>query len=247
MGAKTPKKAIIIAGGKGTRLYPVTLETPKPLLSVKKKPILNYLIELFREHGVTDIKVVIREADYEDFSWWRKRFEAGLGNISISFDIEPEPMGTLGYVFHNLKEWIGKEPVFVTNADEVKRVDLKKLFEFHKTNGGLATVALVSVENPSDYGVAVMKGPKIATFLEKPKDPPTSFVSSGLYVVSPEALLHVPTQEKFLMIERDLFPHLASRGLLTGFKGEGFFFDCGTFERWNKAIKHFSEGEQHQQ
>ena len=73
------KKAIILAGGKGTRLYPVTLEIPKPLLTVNKKPIINYLIEMFKNHGVEEIAITVRKTDLEDFSWWLRRYQNDLG------------------------------------------------------------------------------------------------------------------------------------------------------------------------
>ena len=151
-------------------------------------------------------------------------------------------MGTLGYVYHNLRDWIGNEPFFMSNADELKTVDLSCMHEFHMKNSGVATIALMKVDNPSDYGVAITENEKIVKFLEKPENPPSSFVSGGLYLLSPEAFSHVNVKEpasNFLMIEKDLFPKLAESGLLLGFKHDGQFFDCGTFERLEYAIKHF--------
>ena len=236
-----PQKAIILAGGKGTRLHPITLETPKPLLTVKKQPIINYLLDIFKKHGIQEVKIIIKEPDKEDFFWWRRRYEVKFDLRSITFEVEKEPMGTLGYVYHNLRDWIGDEPFFMSNADELKTVDLDKMHDFHVSNSGLATIALMEVENPSDYGVAVMEGPKIVKFLEKPENPPSSFISGGFYLLSPEALSQVNLTDdaKFLMIEKDLFPKLALSGKLLGFESSGPFFDCGTFERLEKAIRHF--------
>ena len=239
-----PHKAIILAGGKGTRLYPITLEIPKPLLTVRKKPIINYLIENFFSHGVSDIKVVIKEPDIEDFEWWKKRFGDKINSSAVSFEIEKEPMGTLGYVYHHLMPWIGEDQFYMSNADELKRVNLSKMRDFHHQHSGLATIALMEVENPSDYGVAVMNGEKISEFLEKPKDPPSSRISGGLYLISPDAFSHLDpekTSEKFLMIEKDLFPALASRGALVGYCHDGQFFDCGTFERLDHAMRNFRQ------
>ena len=79
-------KAIILAGGEGTRLRPVTLEIPKPLLTVRRKPIVNYLIELFRKHGVREVKVIIRPKDREEFSWWLQRWGGVFDGISVSVE-----------------------------------------------------------------------------------------------------------------------------------------------------------------
>jgi NDP-sugar pyrophosphorylase family protein len=138
-----------------------------------------------------------------------------------------------------LKQYL--ETTFVlSNGDELKDFPLDKLLEFHKNHKEkpLATIALVKVENPSDYGVPVMEGDKIRQFLEKPKDPPSNFISSGLYVLEPEVFKHADWSKGFLMIEKDIFPKLAAAGKLAGYKVEnGRWYDCGTFTRWEKAIR----------
>lgn len=237
-----PTKAIILAGGKGTRLHPITLETPKPLLTVKKQPIINYLLDIFKKYGIREVKIIIKKADKEDFFWWRKRYETRFDLRSITFEVEEEPMGTLGYTYYNLRQWLGDEQFFMSNADELKEVDLARMHDFHVSHSGLATIALMKVENPSDYGVAVMQDKKIVEFLEKPQNPPSSFISGGFYLISPKSFSRiVPSgNSKYLMIEKDLFPKLAGDGLLLGFRHDGHFFDCGTFERLEKAIKFFS-------
>ena len=235
------RKAIILAGGKGTRLYPVTLETPKPLLTVNRKPIINYLIELFADHGVQEIKVVIRPQDREEFEWWQSRWQKHFKNVSVSFEEETEPMGTLGYWAHQLADWTGNEPFFLTNGDELKQVDLSEMKKHHQQNKGLVTIALVQVPNPSEYGVAILNNHQIIEFLEKPANPPTNLISSGLYIVDPAAISYLSSRvkngEKFLMIEKDLFPHLAKDGKLVAYKTQGKWYDCGNLERWEKAIK----------
>ena len=234
-------KAIILAGGKGTRLYPVTLETPKPLLTVNKKPIINYLIDMFRRHGVEEIAITVRESDFDDFSWWLRRWQNDLGGVWVNLIVEKEPMGTLGLWAHQLHTWTGNEPFFLTNGDELKDVNLSEMAARHASVGGLATIAAVEVPNPSEYGVIIFDGHHIKEFLEKPKNPPTKFISSGLYILEPgirEAVAdQVKSGEKFLMIEKDLFPKLASQKKLAAYRSNGKWFDCGNLERWEKAIK----------
>jgi len=231
------KKAIILAGGKGTRLYPVTLETPKPLLTVNKKPIINYLIDMFRRHGVTEIAVTVRESDFDDFSWWLRRWQNNLVNLIV----EKEPMGTFGLWAHQLHTWTGNEPFFLTNGDELKDINLFEMTAHHEKIGGLATIAAVEVPNPNEYGVIVFDGQRIKEFLEKPEHPPTKFISSGLYILEPgirEMIADkVKSGEKFLMIEKDLFPKLAAEKKLAAYRSKGKWFDCGNLERWEKAIK----------
>ena len=237
------EKAIILAGGKGTRLYPVTLETPKPLLTINKKPIINYLIELFGLHGVEEVRVVIRPQDREDFEWWLRRWENAFGGINVALAEEAEPMGTIGYWTHALQNWTGQEQFFLTNGDELKEINLKEMAESHEKSGGLATIALVKVARPQEYGVAVLANDsdRIIDFLEKPPVPPSDLVSSGLYILDPKVAdylkHHVKNGQKFLMAEKDLFPQLAQDKKLFAYKSQGKWFDCGNLERWEKAIK----------
>lgn len=243
------RKAIILAGGQGTRLYPVTLEIPKPLLTIKRKPIATHLVELFRDHGVKEVRLIIRPQDRDEFEWWRKRWSDAMAGVEVGFEEETKPMGTIGYWAHVLRNWTKDEPFFLTNGDELKGVDLTAMAAHHNKTGGLATIALVEVPNPQEYGVAVLEGDMIVQFLEKPQNPPTNLINSGLYIVDPAVIRYLkPTlsqaegrnlesAEKFLMIEKDLFPYLAQDKKLAAYKAAGQWFDCGNLQRWEKAIK----------
>lgn len=227
-------KAVILAGGKGTRLSPVTLEIPKPLLPVRKKPILNYLVDLFLKHGVTDLCVSINRTHAADFLDWKQRY---YPTLDIHFVIEPEALGTFGGVFM-AKDWLGNEPFFVTNGDELKDINLRAMKASHEAHKPFATVALVEVDEPQHYGVAICEGDKIKQFVEKPQNPPSRYISSGLYLFEPAIFSYYPHSEpKFSMMEQDLFPRLSQEDKLHGFKFAGKWMDCGTFERWEKAIK----------
>lgn len=225
-------KAVILAGGLGTRLYPITYEIPKPLLPIKKKPIINYLVDLFFGQGIKEIAVLISENFEQDFIWWKKRY---YPKKKIKFFKEKKPLGTLGGLYY-LKKWISKSSFFFTNGDELKKIDLKKMKNFHQKKEVLATIALVKVKNPQDYGVVICKNGIIQRFLEKPKNPPTKYINSGLYIFSPGIFKYHPGP-KFSMIETNLFPKLAKEKKLAGFKFQGKWMDTGTFNRYETAIK----------
>lgn len=228
-------KAVILAGGKGTRLYPITYEIPKPLLPVNKKPIINHLVDFFLNQKVGEIFILVNKEFEDEFNWWKKRH---YPKTKISFFKEDEPLGTFGGLWH-LKKHLSQEPFFLTNGDELKKINLEKMKEFHKEQKALATIGLVKVPNPQDYGVAVCKGGLIAEFLEKPalaEIPKNPRISSGLYLLSPEIFKYHPGL-KFAMIEKVLFPKLAKEKKLGGFKSNGKWQDCGTWERYEKAIK----------
>ncbi len=230
-------KGVILAGGLGTRLHPITLEIPKSLLTVKKKPIINYLIDLFFRYGVKNTTILINEKNKEDFDWWRKRYGSALpGGLNIK--AEGKLRGTFGGLESLQREL--SETFLLTNGDEIKDFNLNELVKFHKNNPSkpFATIALVEVPNPSDYGVPVMAGDRIKEFLEKPKNSPSKFISSGLYVLEPGVFKYADWSKEFLMIEKDIFPKLAADGKLCGYKiKNGRWQDCGNFERWEKAIK----------
>lgn len=270
MRKKTIKKAIILAGGKGTRLHPVTYEIPKPLLPVKRKPIINYLVDLFLSQGIRDIAILINKDFRDDFKWWRKRYyssvssgqalSAGSRQVlsagspqapSIIFSEEEEPLGTFGGIWH-LKKWVGKNNFFLTNGDELKKIDLRKMADFHNKKQALGTIALVKVPNPQDYGVVICEKGIIKEFLEKPslaqiskkcgadKNPSSNYINSGLYLFSPNVLKNHPGP-KFTMVETDVFPKLAREEKLAGFKFSGPWMDTGTFERYSGAIKNWKK------
>lgn len=231
-------KALILAGGLGTRLRPVTHEIPKPLITVKKKPILNHLVEFLVANGVDDISVLINKDHAEDYSWWKKRYKKVLPKIKIHF--ESKPLGTFGGVQLLRKHFT--EHFILSNGDELKDFDLRDMIKFHKhhKSNPVATIALTQVANPSTYGVPLMKGVHISEFLEKPENPPTDFVSSGIYILSPEVFNYVPEGQEFLMIEKDVFPRIADARKLLGYKAKNYrWFPCDNIERWEAAIEHW--------
>lgn len=234
-------KGIILAGGSGTRLLPLTLEVPKPLVTIKKTPLINYNLSLFKKYGVRDVKVIVRPSDRKEYDRWLREYRSAFPDVKIEVIEEPEPMGTLGYVFHHLRGWMGGEDVFVTNGDDIKDIDLRQMADFHRRTGVLATLALMVMEKPEDYGAVLVKKDRIVEFVEKQMGLPASPVSAGMYIITPAAIEHVAKvispEKKFLMFEKDFFPVLAAERRLGGFVCEGAFFDCGTFERWNRAIR----------
>jgi len=229
-------KGFILAAGEGTRLYPLTLEIPKPLLPVGKIPILTYLIELYLKHGVDDIKINIQKKHLEDFYKWKATY---FPREKIEFIIEKKPSGTFTPLVKTDPHWFS-EPIVVSNGDELKELNLKEMIDWHYQKGGTATVGLVKVENPQSYGVARLDGDKIIEFVEKPKIPPSSYINSGLYVLNPEVKKYHPKGAKFAMVETNLFPQLAKEGKLFGYKYEGRWMDVGDFNRWEQAIKNWN-------
>jgi NDP-sugar pyrophosphorylase family protein len=203
-------------------------------LPVKRKPIINYLVDLFLQEGIGDIFVLISKDFREEFDWWKKRY---YPKNKIQFIEESKPLGTFGGLWY-LKKELSQSPFFLTNGDELKKLNLQKMIEFHQKAPGIATIALVKVPNPQDYGVVLTQSNLVSQFLEKPENPPSRYISSGLYLLSPEVFKYHPGPN-FSMIETDLFPKLAKEKKLAGFKFQGKWIDCGTWERYEKALRYW--------
>ena len=226
-------KGFILAGGEGTRLYPVTLETPKPLITVHNVPVLSYLVDLYLNNDVDDIRINIQQKHLQHFEKWKKDY---FPNQNIKFIIESEPSGTFAPLMKAESQWFS-ETIVVSNGDELKELNLKEMIDWHKKREGLATIGLIKVENAKAYGSVELEEDKIIKFGEKSETPLSSYVSSGLYIINPEVKEYFPKDAKFSMLEKDLFPILAQEGKLLGYKWQGKWQDVGTLERWQQAIK----------
>lgn len=229
-------KAIILAGGLGTRLRPITYEIPKPLVPVKKKPIITHLIEWFHKHAVEEVGVLASREHEKDFERWKALWEAEMPKDKITLWYEDRRRGTFGGM-ELLKDWIGNEAFVLTNGDELKDFDLKGLQEFHAGHDGIGTIWMVEVPNAHEYGVPILDNNKITKFLEKPEHPPSNFINSGLYMFNPEVFNYADFSQDEISTEREIFPRLAAEGKLFGYKSAGRWYDCGNLERWEKAIR----------
>ncbi|NQU99064.1 NTP transferase domain-containing protein [Candidatus Woesearchaeota archaeon] len=230
IGVEKPTKALILAGGKGKRLKLLSRDLPKPLMEIKGKPILQYNIELFKKYGIKDIIISV---GYKADLIKKKIGDGKKLGVNIIYIEEKNPLGTAGPL--KLAKQFLKETFIMCNADELKDVNLDDMFAFHQANKGCATIALTSVQDPSMYGVALLNGNKIITFVEKPpkNNAPSNLINAGLYILDPNVIDYVP--EGFAMLETDVFPKLASEEELCGYPFSGQWFDTGTPERFKKA------------
>ncbi len=130
-----------------------------------------------------------------------------------------------------------QDSFIVTNGDELKNINIPRMFRLHKRKDALGTIALTTVTDPSQYGVARLSGSRILEFVEKPKaaEAPSNLINSGFYILEPKIIDMIPNG--FSMLEQDIFPKLAKQGLLRGFPFDGQWFDIGTLERYDLAKK----------
>jgi NDP-sugar pyrophosphorylase family protein len=222
LGENRPQQAVILAGSH----QKVSGALPRAMVRVQDKPLLEHNIELLKKYGVKDIIISIGEKG----DMIREHFSDGREfGVSITYLEEKEPLGTAGPLQKLKGELHGA--FLLLNADELKNIDLENLFDFHRKNKSLATMALTTTEDPSKYGVAVMNGHRIMTFIEKPsrEHAPSKLINAGLYLFEPEVIKLVP--EGFSMLEQDILPRLAKEEKLNGFVFSGQWFDTSSQQR----------------
>jgi NDP-sugar pyrophosphorylase family protein len=238
-----PVYGLILAGGLGTRLKPLTDHVPKPLVLLNGKPIVEYTFDLFKRYGITHILLSIgHKADMI-----KKHYGTGRKyGLHITYLKEDQPLGTAGPL--TLGKKYLTSTFIMSNGDELKDINLQDMLQFHQKNHAQATIALTTVADPSQYGVARMHNQRILEFIEKParEKAPSHLINSGLYILEPSSIDLVDKIP--CSIERDVFPKLAAQQTLYGYSFKGQWFDTGSIERLRhteKNWKGFQEGGVH--
>ncbi len=229
------KHAVILCGGKGTRLQPITYEIPKTLIPIQGRPLIDHLFDLLKRHDIRNVTLSVGHMKDKV----KEQIGDGFGfGMNVHYNEEETALGTAGAIkLLKQKGTLPREPFIVSNGDELKDIDIESMFREHKNSNALATIALTAVETPSDYGVARLNGNQILEFVEKPSpgDAPSNFINAGFYILEPDVVDMIP--EGFSMLEKDVFPKLASMGRLHGFAFSGQWFDTGNMERYERALR----------
>jgi NDP-sugar pyrophosphorylase family protein len=193
---------------------------------------VEHLLNLFKKNGVRDIILCVDYLKEKVKDYFEDGSKFG---VNITYVEENDPLGTAGPL--KLAKRFLNDSFIVSNGDELKNVNLPRMFRLHKRKDALATIALTSVTDPSHYGVASLSGSRILDFVEKPKpgQEPSNLINAGLYILEPEVIDMIP--DGFSMLEKDVFPKLAKQGKLRGFPFAGQWFDIGTIERYGIAKK----------
>jgi NDP-sugar pyrophosphorylase family protein len=227
-------QALILAAGQGIRMRPLTYEIPKPMMPVKGRPIIEYIVEQLREVGIRDITIVIGYLGDHIKNHFGDGFKFG---VRIHYIEEEKPSGTAGPL-RAAQALMGNKPVLMYYGDVLAEIDLRAFIEYHTQFADLATLALTSVPDPSAYGSVRMSGQKVVEVIEKPKDTPAAsrLVAAGIQIIEP-AIYDLIPKKSFSMLEEDVFPVLAKEGKLTGYMFEGRWFDVGTPDVYERALK----------
>lgn len=240
-------QALILAGGKGTRLRPLTVYTPKPIVPLINRPFLLYQIEILRKAGITDITLSL--------SYQPDKIEHLLGSgsdfgVNLRYVTEPAPMGTGGaykFASNNIRE-----TTLVFNGDILTDLNVEKLIEFHTSRSAVATIALVPVEDPSRYGlIKIDADKKVQRFVEKPQPDELAelninTINAGIYVLEPQ-VLDIIIEDANRSFEYDVFPDLLKREMpFFGYEMSGEYWrDIGTPASYLAAHHDFLDGKLH--
>ena len=217
-------KAIVLAGGFGTRLRPLSCSRPKPLFPLANQPIIDYTLQSLSHAGVDAVILSVH--------YMAEKIADYLGPTKYGMDIivsrEQRPLGKGGGI-KNAEDMLEGEAFAVINGDIITDIDIRRLITFHEKKGGLATIALQWVEDPSRYGsVELDREERIIRFVEKPGPglAPSNLINAGIYVLEPEVLDYMPPGRKF-DTEEEVFPVLAQERKLFGFEAHGYWSDVG--------------------
>ena len=203
-------KAVVMAGGEGARLRPLTCGRPKPLVPVVNKPVMGHILELLKAHGVADVVATLYYLADEIVSCFGDGSDYGL---NIVYAIEDTPLGTAGSV-KQAEEYLRDDPFLIISGDALTDIDLSAAYSFHKEKGSIATLILKRVSNPLEYGVVITDDDaRIHRFLEKPSwsEVFSDTVNTGIYILEPQVFDYMEPGKNY-DFSKDLFPALLSQG-----------------------------------
>jgi len=233
-------KAVIMAGGEGSRLRPLTSNAPKPMLPLANKPMMEHIVELLKRHGFDDIVVTAAYLANHIRTYFGDGSEFG---VRMAYATEEQPLGTAGSVRNAMEEL--DEQFLVISGDVLTDIDLGRVVEFHNDHKALATIGLAAVENPLEFGIVITREDgSIDRFLEKPTwgQVFSDTINSGIFVLEPEIFDYIPGGRP-VDFSSEVFPALlADNKPLYGFRCDGYWEDVGTLEAYVSAHKDVLDG-----
>jgi mannose-1-phosphate guanylyltransferase/phosphomannomutase len=234
-------KAVIMAGGQGTRLRPLTSNQPKPMIPIANVPCMEHIVRLLKSHGFTEIVVTLQFMPEEIQDYFGDGSDWG---VDIGYTVEDTPAGTAGSV-KLAEEHLEGERVLVISGDALTDCDLTRVLDFHEEKGAEATMVLKSVENPLDFGIVITEEDgRISRFLEKPAwgQVFSDTVNTGIYVIEPPVFEEIPSESEY-DFSKELFPKLLEAGRpLYGYVMEDYWEDIGNLEQYMRAQRDVLDG-----
>jgi mannose-1-phosphate guanylyltransferase len=219
-------KAVVLVGGQGSRLQPITYDVPKAMVPLRNRPFMGYMMDFLRAAGLEGAVLSLGYLPDPIQEYFCRK---DLNGFSIHYAVEDRALGTAGGI-KNTEEYLDGGPCVVVNGDVLSGMDLRAAIAKHKESDALATIVLISVEDPTAYGlVEVDHDMLVHRFLEKPAadEVTTNLVNAGIYVLEPEVLGMIPDGQE-VSIEREIFPYLQAEGRLRAYVSSSYWRDIGT-------------------
>ncbi len=227
-------KAIVLAGGLGTRLHPFTLKYPKPMIPLANKPVLAYILNLLKYHHFSDVIITVQYLAEQIQNYFGNGCSLGL---TLRYAVEERPLGTAGSI-KNAQPYLDDKTFLVISGDIVTDIDLSKAVHFHRQKQALATVVLKRVTNPHEYGVVVAdRSGRIRQYLEKPERQSiiSNMVNSGIYILEPEVLDYMEPNQAY-DFSYDIFPLLVAQNApFFGYVADGYWRDIGMVQSYTQV------------
>src|ERR671913_1553010 len=220
-------RAVVLVGGQGSRLRPITFDIPKALVPLRNRPFMGYMLDFLRRGGLSGAVLSLGYLPDPIQAYLCEKQD--LEGFSVDYAVEDHALGTAGGI-KNAEEYLDGETLVVVNGDVLTGMDLAKAIEVHKSTDALATITLTSVEDPTAYGlVEVDHEMLVHRFLEKPAadEVTTNLVNAGIYVLEPEVLAMIPAGRE-VSIEREIFPYLQAERRLRAYVSSSYWRDIGT-------------------
>jgi len=227
-------RAVILVGGEGTRLRPLTYTVPKQMLPIVEVPLIERVVAHLVAHGVTD---VILSLGYRPDAFIEAYPDSRCAGARLTYVVEPTPLDTAGAIRYAASEAGIDDTFLVFNGDVLTDLDITALVRFHRERGAEGTIALTPVEDPSAFGVVPTAADgRVEAFIEKPApgSAPTNMINAGTYVLEHRALDRIAASGR-VNIERETFPAMVGAGVLYALCSSGYWLDVGTPERYLRA------------
>jgi mannose-1-phosphate guanylyltransferase len=227
-------RAVVLVGGEGTRLRPLTLSTPKQMLPIVEEPMIERVVGHLAEHGIDE---AVLSLGYRPDAFINAYPDGTIAGVRLTYAVEPTPLDTAGAI-RFAASFAGIDQTFVVaNGDVLTDADLSALVDFHRRRGAEATISLTPVDDPSAFGVVPTDDEgRVEAFIEKPPrdEAPTNLINAGTYVFEPTVLDRIPPERR-VSIERETFPALVEAGTLYALGSDAYWLDTGTPDAYLRA------------
>jgi mannose-1-phosphate guanylyltransferase len=227
-------RAVVLVGGEGTRLRPLTLTVPKQMLPIVEQPMIERVIGHLAEH---DVDEAVLSLGYRPDAFINAYPSGTIAGVRLSYAVEPTPLDTAGAIRFAARHSEIDETFVVVNGDVLTDSDISELIAFHRLRGAEATISLTPVDDPSRFGVVATDDEgRVEAFIEKPPrdEAPTNLINAGTYVLEPSVLDRIP-EDRPVSVERETFPALVEERTLFALGSDAYWLDAGTPDAYLRA------------